>query len=181
MNDLEERFGRQHFSNGYLLVDGVAMHEENGDRFQIPPDVIKKHVRAGQFVEIRIDSPRFSVHQDSVEKCYCASCSGETSKPILCHQHPASLVTVAKQPVPSRGWGEDFWVRITDRSDELFQGVVDNLLYETRLHGVSQGSELLFHQDHILAVHDIHRQELAVGMDAADLSELAQWLKTREE
>lgn len=38
---IESRFHEQTFSNGYKFVDGVAMHAENGDRFQIPPDVIK--------------------------------------------------------------------------------------------------------------------------------------------
>jgi hypothetical protein len=28
----------------------------------------------------------------------------------------------------------------------------------------------------LLAVHSIHRQEIVLGMDAADLDELAQWL-----
>jgi len=48
-----------------LDVNGVAMHAENPDNFQIPPDVIKRHVSPGQFVELRIDSPRFSVHEDA--------------------------------------------------------------------------------------------------------------------
>jgi hypothetical protein len=67
-------------------------------------------------------------------------------------------------------------VRIIERSQNFFHGVVDNPLYEARLHGLEQGAEILFHEDHILAVHDSHRQELVVGMDATDLKELAQWL-----
>ena len=74
---LDYRFGQQAFPNDYQLVNGVAMHEENGDRFQIPPDVIKKYVAVDQFVELRIDSPRFSVHEDSPEKCFCESCLKE--------------------------------------------------------------------------------------------------------
>jgi hypothetical protein len=35
---------------------------------------------------------------------------------------------------------------------------------------------LFFHEDHILAVHDIHRQELLLAMDSAQLKELAEWL-----
>ena len=35
---------------------------------------------------------------------------------------------------------------------------------------------IIFHEDHILAVHDIHRQELVAGMDEVDLKELTQWL-----
>lgn len=81
-----------------------------------------------------------------------------------------------KQNVPFRGWGENFWVQITKRSGSYFRGVVDNPLVETRLHGLKHGSEIVFHEDHILAVHDIHRQELVVGMDVADLKELAQWV-----
>ena len=45
-------------ANGYQLVNGVAMHAENPENFHIPPDVIKRHVTRGQFVELRIDSPK---------------------------------------------------------------------------------------------------------------------------
>ena len=98
------------------------------------------------------------------------------TKPILRHDHPASLVPLPKQTVPSRGWGEDFWVRVTERSGSLLLGVVDNPLVEARMHGLKHGDQIVFHEDHILAVHDIHRQELVAGMDAIDLKELAQWL-----
>lgn len=80
------------------------------------------------------------------------------------------------QNVPSRGWGEDFWVRVEERSGGFFRGVVDNPLIEKRLHGLKQGDEIVFHEDHILAVHDIHRQELVSGMNMDDLKELAQWV-----
>lgn len=173
---LQQKFGSQHFPNDYQLVNGVAMHAENPANFHIPPDVIKRHVRPGQFVELRIDSPRFSVHEDAPEQCTCPTCNGEMTKPILRHDHPASLVPLPKQSVPSRGWGEDFWVRIEERSGSLFRGIVDNPLVEARLHGLKQGDEIVFHEDHILAVHDIHRQELVLGMDVADLKELAQWV-----
>ena len=89
------------------------------------------------------------------------------------------MVPLPKQAVPSRGWGEDFWVRVTERSGSYFKGIVDNPLVEARLHGLHQGDEIIFHEDHILAVHDIHRQELVAGMGAADLKELAQWLGSR--
>ena len=62
---LKRHFDQQEFSNGYGSVNGVAVHTENGDRFQIPPDVIKRHVSVGQFVELRINSPRFSAHEDA--------------------------------------------------------------------------------------------------------------------
>ena len=86
---LEQDFQAQRFANGYELVDGVAMHAKNPDNFQIPHSVLKKHVGVGHFVEIRIDSPRFSVHDDAVEKCFCPTCNGEATKPILSHDHPA--------------------------------------------------------------------------------------------
>lgn len=176
MDTLTQEFEDQQFANDYQLVDGCAMHAENGDQFQIPPDVIKRHVVPNQFVELRIDSPRFSVHQDAPGQCDCPSCGGEMTKPILRHEHPASLVVLPKQKIPSRGWGEDFWVRVSGRSGYLFTGVVDNPLAESRLHGLNQGDSVVFHQNHILAVHDIHRQELVGAMDAAALKELAQWL-----
>ncbi len=175
-NSFEQQFDDQHFANDYQLVNGIAMHAENPENFHIPPDVIKRHVRPGQFVELRIDSPRFSVHEDAPEKCTCPSCDGEMTKPILRHDHPATLVPLAKQNIPSRGWGEDFWVRIMKRSGQLLMGEVDNPLVESRLHGLSQGDDIAFHEDHILAVHGIHRQDLVAGMDAVDLKELAQWL-----
>jgi len=53
---------------------------------------------------------------------------------------------------------------------------VDNPLAEARLHGLNQGAEIFFHEDHILAVHDIHRQELVAGMNEEDLKELMTWL-----
>ena len=152
------------------------MHAENPDNFQIPPEVLKRHVRPSQFVELRIDSPRFSVHEDDAEKCTCPSCNGELSKPILRHTHPATLLPLPKQNVPSRGWGEDFWVRTTECCGDFFQGIVDNQLAEARLHGLNQGDEIVFHQDHILTVHDMHRLELVAGMNEADLKELAEWL-----
>ncbi len=176
MNNLQQQFDDQQFANEYQLVNGVAMHAENPENFHVPPEVIKRHVRPGQFVELRIDSPRFSVHEDAADKCTCPSCNGELTKPILKHDHPASLAPLPKQNVPSRGWGEDFWVQVTERSGEYFRGVVDNPLVEARLHGLNQGDEIIFHEDHILAVHDIHRHELVAGMDVADLKELTHWL-----
>lgn len=174
--DLTERYQSQRFPNGYQLVDGLAMHRENGERFQIPHAVLKKHISIDHFVELRIDSPRFSVHEDAPEQCRCDSCNGKASKPILRHDHPASLLPLPTQNVPSRGWGEDFWVQVISRQEDLFLGVVDNPLVESRLHELRLGDQIMFHQDHILAVHGIHRQELLLGMDAADLQELAQWL-----
>jgi hypothetical protein len=176
MNNLQRQFDDQHFSNEYQLVNGVVMHSENPQNFQIPPDVIKRHVRPGQFVELRIDSPRFSVHEDATQKCTCPSCNGELTKPILRHSHPVSLLPLPQQNIPSRGWGEDFWVKIAERCGDHFRGVVNNPLAEARLHGLNQGAEIIFHEHHILAVHDIHRQELVARMNEEDLKELTLWL-----
>ena len=178
MTTLQQKFDDQQFSNGYELVNGVAMHAENPDHFHVPPDVIKRHIRPGQFVELRIDSSRFSVHEDAPEKCTCPSCNGEMTKPILRHEQPASLMPLPKQSLPSRGWGEDFWVKVTERSGSFIRGIVDNPFVEARLHGLKQSDEIIFHEDHILAVHDTHRQEIVARMDAADLKELALWLRS---
>ncbi len=86
-----------------------------------------------------------------------------------------------KQDVPSRGWGEDFWAQVTERDGTFFKAVVDNALYEARLHGLQQGDEIVFHEDHVLIVHDTHRQELVLRMDAVDLKQLAQWLGSHRE
>ena len=40
--------------------------------------------------------------------------------------------------------------------------------------------EIVFHEDHILAVHAIHRPELVREMDAAELRKLAQWLASNK-
>ena len=181
MNTFQQRYELQHFANGYQLVNGVKMHTENPDDFLIPHPILKKHVVAGHFVELRIDSPRFSVHDGAAEKCYCTNCHGEMTKPILCHHHPASLVAIPDQNVPSRGWGEDFWVRVTERDGPWHVATVDNALAEARLHDLRQGDSIVFHDDHILAVHGSHREEIVRGMDASDLKTLAQWLGSLEQ
>ena len=144
-DQLAEQFAAQRFANGYELVDGVQMHAENGDHFQIPHPLLKKYIRADQFVELRIDSPRFSVHPDAPEQCTCPICEGEATKPILGHEHPATLVPLPLQQVPSRGWGEEFWVEVIERDDCWLRGRVDNHLYETKLHGLNEGDEIVFH------------------------------------
>lgn len=173
---LRQQFLRQVFPNGYELVDGVAMHAAHGDRFQVPPDVLKRHISAGHFVEVRIDSARFSVHEEDVEHCSCPSCHGEMSKPILSHDQPASLVPIPKQEIPSRGWGEDFWIRITERDGSFLKGVVDNPLIETRLHDLRAGDEVVLEERHLLAIHSSHRGDLVSGMTADELKELVTWL-----
>jgi len=177
-NKIGQRFEQQQFANGYELVNGVAMSKEHGDRFQIPHQVLKKHVAVGHFVELRVDSPRFSVHPDAPDKCTCPHCNEAAAKPILSHEQPASLVRLPKQSVPSRGWGEDFWAQVLEREAGYFTGAVDNPLYEARLHELRQGDEIVFHEDHILAVHSSHRQEMVLGMDAADLKQLVEWLES---
>jgi hypothetical protein len=177
-SELQDELESQRFANEYELVDGVAMHRENGDQFQIPPDFIKKYVGAGDFVELRIDSPRFSVHEDDAAQCACPSCNGEMSKPILRHLHPASLVPSPEQRLPSRGWGEDFWVRIEHRDEDVFRAIVDNPLYESLRHELQQGDRIVFHANHILAIHEIHRRDIVSRMDEADLEMLGRWLKS---
>jgi len=178
---LEGHFSRQRFANGYELINGVTMHKDNPENFHIPHAVLKKHVMVSHFVEVRIDSARFSVHQDALEQCYCPNCNGEASKPILGHEQPASLLPLPNQNVPSRGWGEDFWVQVTEREGVWFSGTVDNPLYESRLHELQQGDRIWFHEDHVLAVHPSHREEIVSGMDAEDLQTLARWLRAQHE
>ncbi|MFT5526215.1 MAG: hypothetical protein ACI9HK_004188 [Pirellulaceae bacterium] len=178
---IKQHFTQQLFANGYELVNGTDMHAENPENFLIPHPVLKKHLKVGHFIELRIDSPRFSVHKDSLEKCYCPTCNGEATKPILGHEHPATLLPLPKQDVPSRGWGEDFWVQVTERDGEWLAGVADNPMYESRLHELHQGGMVYFHEDHILAVHGSHREEIVMGMDAVDLKTLAQWLGSQRE
>lgn len=178
--NLEASFRTQQLGNGYELVDGVAMHAENGDRFQIPHPLLKKHVRIGHFVELRIDSPRFSAHPDAPMDCTCPHCDEQTSKPILSHEHPATLLEIPAQDVPSRGWGEEFWVQVVERHDGYCRGMVDNPLHEAKLHGLRLGDTIYFHDDHVLAVHGIHRQQIVSEMDGDEIRELAQWLGTLE-
>ncbi len=177
---LEQHYRNQQFANGYQFVNGIEMHAENGERFQIPPPVLKKHIQIDHFVELRIDSPRFSAHEDALEKFTCSTCNGEATKPVLSHDHPASLLEAPKQDAPSRGWGEDFWVKVTDRDGTFFSGVVDNPLYEARLHEVHLGDTISFHEDHILAIHSTHRQDLVRDMEPDELKQLARWLDSRE-
>ena len=176
--NLAGAFKVQELDNGYELVDGVAMHAVNGERFQIPHPVLKKHVRAGHFVELRIDSPRFSVHPDAPERCTCPLCDEETSKPILSHENPATLLPLPPQDVPSRGWGEEFWAQVVERDGCYFRALVDNPLHEEPLHGLKLGDPIVFRDDHILAVHGVHRQQIVEDMDADDLEELARWVSS---
>lgn len=175
--NIASNYQQQRFPNEYALVDGVAMHAENGERFQIPHPVLKQHIATGYFVELRLDSPRFSVHPDALEKCQCESCNGETSNPVLSHEQPASLVAVPSQNVPSRGWGEDFWVQVDDRNSGFFRGVIDNPLYETRLHDLSLGDVIYFESRHVLAIHPIHRQQMLMDMNEAEIRQIVDWLE----
>ena len=173
---ITQTYHAQQFPNGYDLVDGVRMHQENGDQFQIPPDVLKRHLGSGQFVELRINSQRFSVHEDTEEPCQCDSCQDVASQPILGHPEPESLYPAPEGHVPARGWGEDFWVQIVDREGDHFLATVDNHLHESRLHELSFGETIAFHARHVLTIHPSHRQELVLGMNEKDLRELVNWL-----
>ena len=84
-----------------------------------------------------------------------------------------------EQSVPSRGWGEDFWVQISQRQGDWLEGVVDNPLVESRLHQLRQHDRIIFHIDHVLAIHSVHRQELVLHMDEEELHDLAQWLREK--
>ena len=179
MAGLEQQFVRQSFANGYDLVDGVVMNAENPALFHVPPEVLKRNIQVGFYVEIRIDSERFSIHDEAAEVCSCPSCQGEMSKPIFRHLHPASIVPVPPQEVPARGWGEDFWVRVEEKMGEYFKGIVDNPLVESRLHEVQQHDAIIFRERHVLAIHDIHRRELVQGMTPEDVKEFATWLSTQ--
>jgi hypothetical protein len=177
---LEQHFQDQRFPNDYALVNGVTMNAESPECFKIPHHVLKRHVGIGHFVELRIDSPRFSVHDDAIERCWCPTCNEEATKPILSHIHPATLLPLPEQNLPSRGWGEDFWVKVTERDGEWFQGMVDNPLVEARLHGLHLGDTVYLHDDHVLAVHGINRQEMLLAMDEDELKTLAEWLGEQE-
>jgi len=169
------------FPNGYEYVNGVEMHAEQGNRFQIVNPWFKKYLGMDDYVELRIDSTRFSSHEDAPAGCTCELCDEPTAKPILCHDHPAALVPIPPQDVPSRGWGEQFWVRIRERQGDLFVGTVDNPLYESRLHGLSQGDQLTFHEDHILSVHTVHSREMLLRMDDEDFFAFGEWLQDESE
>jgi hypothetical protein len=173
---LEKQYSHQQFPNGYQLVDGVAMHEANGSSFVIPPAVLKRHLTPGQFVEVRINSNRFSAHEADAAECACPSCNGPMSRPVLSHSEPASLFPLPDQSVPSRGWGEDFWVKITKREGRWMEAQVDNRLVESRLHEIDMGDLILLEESHVLAIHPSHRLELVKSMDAGELKELAVWL-----
>ncbi len=176
MTDLQQTLQQQRFANGYQLANGVQQNAENPKHFLIPPEVIKRHIRRGMFVELRLVSDRFSAHDDAADRCPCPSCNGEVSQPVLSHEQPLTLQSIAESAVSGRGWGEDFWVRVESRDGDVFSGIVDNHLIEKRFHEVGSGSRICFHADHVLAVHNTHRIELIRGMGADDLQELAAWL-----
>ena len=167
--NLERQLYDQQFPNGYMLVNGVQSHAELGDRFQIVNPWFRKNAGVGHFVELRIDSDRFSAHPDAPVNCECSHCKEPATKPILCHEQPGSLSRIPRQDVPSRGWGEQFWVKITEREEVFLKGVIDNPLFESRLHELNEGDAIHFHEDHILAVHGIHNDEIIQSMDEQEL------------
>jgi hypothetical protein len=178
---LEQRFHDQQLANGYALVNGVQQQAEYGDRFEIANPWFRKHVAVGQFVEVRIDSPRFSAHPDAPLDCTCPHCKEPATKPILCHKQPASFRPIPPQPVPSRGWGEQFWVKIVEREGQYLAGQIDNTLYEARLHGLNQGDTIYFHEDHILIVHSSHGREIVSRMGDQDSTDFWCWVQNRLE
>jgi hypothetical protein len=174
---LVQQFDRQEFPNGYDLVDGVKKHAEYPETFPIPPDVLKRYLGAGHFVKLRILSPRFTDHPDAPEICTCSCCQGEARLPIWDNEQPASL-----EPEPtlsfSRGYGEDFWVRITERSGEFFKGIVDNTLSETPRHALQKGDTISFHEDNILNFHLSQLMEILHTVDDVDTGEMAECLRS---
>lgn len=169
------------FANEYDLVDGLQMHSENPEHFHIPHRLMKKYLGVGQFVELRIDSPRFSTHPDAPEACNCPVCNGEATKPIIGHPFPLTLINIEPDPVPSRGWGEDFWVEVVERDGNRLKGRVDNRLHETKLHKIEFNSVIDFQMDHVLAIHPIHREALVLSMNADEVKEFSIWLGTLRE
>jgi len=103
------------------------------------------------------------------------------SKPILSHSEPATLLPLPVQKVPSRGWGEDFWVQILERSGPWLKGTVDNPLVEARLHGLNRGDSIILNEYHVLTIHQSHRADLVMGMSPGEVKELAVWLGTQRD
>lgn len=66
--------------------------------------------------------------------------------------------------------------QVSERSGDFLKCSVDNPLVEARMHSLHHGDEIVYHEDHILAIHHNRRQEVVAEMDAADLKELAKWL-----
>lgn len=67
MTAIQGQFDSQQFSNGYQLVNGVAMHAKNPDNFHVPPDVIKRHTPVSMLnsESIRRGSRSMKTHQRS--------------------------------------------------------------------------------------------------------------------
>ncbi|MEO1996992.1 MAG: hypothetical protein ABGZ17_17125 [Planctomycetaceae bacterium] len=169
----------QKFPNGYELINGVECNALYGERFGISSPWFRNSVGPGQFVEVRIDSNRFSVHEDADVDCRCDLCDGTTDNPVLCHEQPGSLVRIGRHAIPSRGWGEQFWVKIVERRGSRLRGIVDNTLYETHLHGLGLGDRVVFDEDHILTVHASHDPEILKNMCADDLQDHLKWVRGR--
>lgn len=177
-DSLSDRLQEQQFGNEYALVNGVEMNRLHGSQFKIPAPVLKRHLKSEFFVELRIDSPRFSMHEEDAGQCECPSCKGEFSKPVLRHEMPLSLFNQPVEKPPARGWGEDFWVQISECDGQYFAGRVDNDLCEAKLHGIELNDQIFFHADHVLAVHGSHRLEIVSCMNVEEVKELATWLSS---
>ena len=176
-NSLQEQFDSQQFSNDYQLVNGVNMHTENPENFHIPPPVIKRHIRPCYFVELRIDSSRFSVHEDAAEKCSCPSCNGEMTNPILKHDHPSSLLLLPEQNVPSRGWGEDF-LGANNGNGPGATSVASLTIrsWKRDCTDLARAKRSFFPKTISWPFTTSTERSLCVGMDVDDIKELAQWV-----
>ena len=51
--------------------------------------------------------------------------------------------------------------------------------WERPFHELWQGDKIVFHEDHILAVHGSHREQIVLAIDAADLKTLTQLLENQ--
>jgi hypothetical protein len=83
-------------------------------------------------------------------------------------------MTEPEEVPPSRGFGEDFWVEVTERSGAFFKGRVDNTLAETPRHNLQHGDAVVFHEDNVLSVYDC--EEILHGMEVEDGIEFARWI-----
>jgi len=96
MHAMSKPLELQELPNDYQLINGVACNALYGERFEISSPWFRNSVVSGQFVEVRIDSNRFSRHEDATEDCRCDFCDARTDNPVLCHEQPASLVRIGR-------------------------------------------------------------------------------------
>ena len=162
---LEQHFHDQHLANGYALVNGVRaarpVRRPLRDRQSVVSQARRRRATSSKCASTRHASlpilmprPTVSVHTAK---------SRRPNRSCATSNRP-SLRPISPQPVPSRGWGEQFWVKIVEREGQYLAGEIDNPLYEARLHGLNLGDTIYFHEDHILIVHSSHGREIVSRM-----------------